>query len=72
MSEDKQPVQANGKGTAGTTGAEPGRPRVGSGESGGGAYANPHTGKEPEDGFMSHGGQSEIDQKPNPGEAGKK
>ncbi len=32
------------------------------GESGGGAYPNPHSGKEPSGGgFMGHGGQSEID-----------
>jgi hypothetical protein len=32
------------------------------GESGGGAYPNPHRGKKPkDDGFMGHGGQSEID-----------
>lgn len=31
------------------------------GESGGGAYPNPHTGKKPQSGgFLSHGGQSEI------------
>jgi hypothetical protein len=31
------------------------------GESGGGAYPNPHSGKEPHsEGFLSHGGQSEI------------
>ena len=34
----------------------------GGGESGGGAYPNPHSGKKPEGGgFMGHGGQSEID-----------
>ena len=33
----------------------------GGGESGGGAYLNPHTGKkEKNDGFLSHGGQTEI------------
>ncbi len=32
------------------------------GESGGGAYPNPHTGKTPEGGgFMGHGGQTHID-----------
>ncbi|HEU0043357.1 hypothetical protein [Sphingomonas sp.] len=31
------------------------------GESAGGAYPNPHTGKKPEGGgFMGHGGQTEI------------
>ncbi|WP_116090633.1 hypothetical protein [Sphingomonas crusticola] len=42
--------------------------RSGGGESGGGAYPNPHTGKKPKDGFMGHGGQTEIDEKPDPGE----
>ncbi len=33
----------------------------GGGESGGGAYPNPHTGKKPEGGgFMGHGGQTEM------------
>ena len=40
----------------------------GPGESGGGPYPNPHTGKEPKNGFTGHGGQTEIDEKPNPGE----
>jgi hypothetical protein len=35
--------------------------RSGGGESGGGAYPNPHRGKEGGDtGFMGHGGQSEM------------
>jgi len=36
--------------------------RSGGGDSGGGAYPNPHTGKEAgtSDGFMGHGGQSEM------------
>lgn len=35
--------------------------RFSGGESGGGAYPNPHTGKEPaSDGFFGHGGQSEM------------
>jgi hypothetical protein len=34
---------------------------AGGGDSGGGAYPNPHTGKEGKGGgFMSHGGQSDI------------
>lgn len=37
---------------------------LGGGDSGGGAYPNPHTGKEGEgsdsEGFMGHGGQSEM------------
>jgi hypothetical protein len=40
----------------------------GAGESGGGAYPNPHRGKTPRNGFLGHGGQTEIDQKPKPGE----
>lgn len=36
--------------------------RVGGGDSGGGAYPNPHTGKDSggNDGFMGHGGQTEM------------
>ncbi|HEV2746096.1 MAG TPA: hypothetical protein VGW34_02210 [Allosphingosinicella sp.] len=35
--------------------------RSGGGDSGGGAYPNPHTGKRPKnDGFMGHGGQTEM------------
>ncbi len=36
--------------------------RMGGGDSGGGAYPNPHTGKEGSDreGFMGHGGQTEM------------
>lgn len=37
--------------------------RTGGGDSGGGAYPNPHTGKEGKDtggGFMGHGGQTEM------------
>lgn len=34
---------------------------AGGGDSGGGAYPNPHTGKKPEnDGFMGHGGQTDM------------
>lgn len=34
---------------------------LGGGDSGGGAYPNPHTGKPPEGGgFMGHGGQTDI------------
>jgi hypothetical protein len=34
---------------------------AGGGDSGGGAYPNPHTGKKPKGGgFMSHGGQTDI------------
>ncbi|MFL6857363.1 MAG: hypothetical protein ACJ8EB_05585 [Allosphingosinicella sp.] len=38
--------------------------REGGGDSGGGAYPNPHTGKEGEgdrEGFLGHGGQSEME-----------
>lgn len=37
--------------------------RKGGGDSGGGAYPNPHTGKEGDkaDGFQGHGGQSEME-----------
>jgi hypothetical protein len=48
-------------------GAVPGS--SGAGESGGGPYPNPHTGKKPKDGFLGHGGQTEIFEKPKPGEA---
>jgi len=35
--------------------------RAGGGDSGGGAYPNPHTGKKPQkDGMMGHGGQTEM------------
>ena len=35
--------------------------RSGGGDSGGGAYPNPHTGKKPGNGgFMGHGGQTEM------------
>jgi len=36
--------------------------RKGGGDSGGGAYPNPHSGKKPDnDGFMGHGGQTEME-----------
>lgn len=35
--------------------------RTGGGDSGGGAYPNPHTGQKPDnEGFMGHGGQSDM------------
>ena len=68
MSDGKMPMQANGKGTFSTLGAEPAPGKSGAGESGGGAYPNPHTGKAPKDGFLGHGGQTDIDQKLTPGE----
>jgi hypothetical protein len=61
MSNKKQPMQAGGGGQ--NVGQNP-RPGVtGGGESGGGAYPNPHGGKAPKDGLLSHGGQTEIEQK---------
>jgi len=47
-------------------GAVPGA--KGAGESGGGPYPNPHAGKTPKHGFLDHGGQTEIEEKPDPGE----
>lgn len=47
-------------------GAVPGS--KGAGESGGGPYPNPHAGKKPKHGFLDHGGQTDIDEKPDPGE----
>ena len=52
--------------TAKEAGLTPGT--KGAGESGGGSYPNPHKGKKPKDGFMGHGGQTEIDEKLSPGE----
>jgi hypothetical protein len=61
---DKQPTQAGGgdgrKGAPDGVSTNP-QNRTPGGESGGGAYPNPQTGKEPENGgFMGHGGQTEI------------
>lgn len=70
---DKQPVQASGTGVADDTGKDVAQGRDGvdqrqpsgrdaAGESGGGAYPNPHTGKdEKQSGFLGHGGQTDID-----------
>lgn len=58
---DKQPTQASGGGDAkgkpdGVNDAE-----ATAGESGGGAYPNPHTGKKGDQGgWMGHGGQTEV------------
>jgi len=63
---DKHPMQAAE--SVRTPATTPGSGRKGGGESGGGAYPNPHTGKAPKNGFLGHGGQTEIDQKLKPGE----
>lgn len=60
MAEDTQPMQADGAGTAADPAGENGelasrRGEDQPGESQGGAYPNPHTGKKPGD---FHGGQS--------------
>jgi hypothetical protein len=34
--------------------------KTGGGESSGGAYPNPHAGKDPQGGFMGHGGQTHL------------
>ncbi len=68
MTDDKMPMQANGEATFSTLGGETAPGKSGGGESGGGAYPNPHTGKKPKDGFLGHGGQTEIEQKLTPGE----
>lgn len=48
-------------GAAGPEGEEIFNGRSGGGDSGGGAYPNPHTGKKPQGGgFMGHGGQTEM------------
>ena len=65
MAEDKEPMQADGSNGVGEELAEEknppsaGRPDMqdNRGQSGGGAYPNPHSGKEEEGGF--HGGQSD-------------
>ena len=62
--DDKQPTQASGgdgrKGAADGVGDAPGK-QAGGGESGGGAYPNPQTGKKGDNsGFFGHGGQTDI------------
>ena len=72
MADDKQPVQADGTGMPpdkeeGDPKGEPASPLTDlsrTGQSGGGAYPNPHTGKHASadgpDTFMGHGGQTDI------------
>ncbi len=72
MADDKQPMQADGAGTDAGRDNPDGNGELASrrgglsqtGESGGGAYPNPHSGKEGSadgpDKFMGHGGQSNI------------
>ena len=61
MPDEKQPMQADGDGVDVGQNPQPGV--TGGGESGGGAYPNPHTGKPPKHGPLSHGGQTEIEEK---------
>lgn len=51
---NNRPIPDDGVGKPDAGGAS------GAGESGGGAYPNPHSGKSKPQGFMGHGGQSEI------------
>ena len=56
---DKRKMQADGGGSKSRPDAVEDTP--GAGESGGGAYPNPHSGNgHPDEGFLGHGGQSEI------------
>lgn len=61
---DKQPNQAmpsDGRKGAPDGVSDAATNRSAGGESSGGGYANPHEGKEPKNqGFMGHGGQSDI------------
>jgi hypothetical protein len=61
---DQKPMQADGQGTKRKEdGPEIASRKGGAGESGGGAYPNPHTGKGQKSnfgGFFGHGGQTEI------------
>jgi len=58
---DKQKMQADGKDGATAATHDGTNDPEGAGQSQGGAYPNPHTGKTPQNGgFMGHGGQSEI------------
>lgn len=62
---EQQPMQADGSGTDPDEKGEAGAPgKSGGGESAGGAYPNPHTGKKPKGAVedrLGHGGQTEID-----------
>lgn len=67
MSDDKQPMQADGHDQAGEKGdkATAGRPDMGAnaGQSGGGAYPNPHNdpdNADPQNTFIGHAGQSDM------------
>jgi hypothetical protein len=62
MTDGKTPVQADGGGGKHSE-REDSSGREGAGDSGGGAYPNPHTGKKPKPGFLGHGGQTEIFEK---------
>ncbi len=61
----KEPMQAMGDGNnAGKddgVGVEDTGGRSPEGQSNGGAYPNPQTGKTPQNGAMGHGGQTDID-----------
>lgn len=71
MSDDKQPMQASGDdGTGAELADEGNKPSAGrpnmesnAGQSGGGAYPNPHNdpdNADPQNTFMGHGGQSDL------------
>lgn len=71
MADEKEPMEADGTGGAGRAAANDddppaaGRPDMlgNRGQSGGGAYPNPHddpANADPETGFMGHGGQSDM------------
>lgn len=71
MADDKEPMQAGGSGGTGEAvanendPASAGRPGMdeNEGDSGGGPYPSPHNdpaNADPQDGFMGHGGQSDM------------